>query len=86
VKTLPAAVDKKKYDPSKLVKGKPLLYSGDGETSAAFLEDTAVRARLEDCRHAGRNEPGSGMLQVLEIVANIHKKVPNRPCAVMLCT
>lgn len=86
MKTLPAAVDKKKYDPGKLVKGELLLYSGDGESSAALLENPAVRVRLEDCRHAGRNEPGNGMLQVLEIVANIHKKVPNRPCAVMLCT
>jgi Tat protein secretion system quality control protein TatD with DNase activity len=45
VETLPAAVDKKKYDPKKHVKG--------------------------------RNEPGSGMQQVLEIVANVQQKVRN---------
>jgi TatD DNase family protein len=43
IKSLPAAVDKKKYDPGKLVKG--------------------------------RNEPGSGMRQVLEIVASVQQKV-----------
>ena len=45
VETLPAAVDKKKYDLEKHVKG--------------------------------RNEPGSGMQQVLEIVAKLHQKVRN---------
>jgi Tat protein secretion system quality control protein TatD with DNase activity len=43
VETLPAAVDKKKYDPEKHVKG--------------------------------RNEPGSGMQQVLQIVAKVQQKV-----------
>ena len=48
VETLPAAVDKKKYDPEKHVKG--------------------------------RNEPGSGMQQVLEIVAKVQQKVRNLQC------